>query len=152
MAKAASRTYREKHREKLIAWDARSRAEDLGRRRATSLLSLLNEGAADKYTWKTHTPIRYPDRVEHHCTGCNRDRFLNTWWKEKSAGPESSEQSGTDRYMCSYCFVNDWPRVVPETSLGKLASIFRSPDVPRSKAQQKEHVKEKGIESEKPKK
>jgi hypothetical protein len=147
-AKVRACTYREKHREQNNAYAARAH-EDLGRRRTNSLYVLLNRGVADRYTWETHTPIRYPDRVDHHCTGCNRDRFLNTWWKQKSSRLEPSEHSDPDRYMCSHCFANDWPRVVPETYTGNLPKIFRSPDFPRSKVQQKEHVKEKVIESDK---
>jgi hypothetical protein len=76
----------------------------------------------------------------------------DTWWKEKSSRLESSEQSDPDHYMCSHCFANDWPRVVPETYTGKLPRIFRSPDLPQSKVQQKELAKEKEIESDKTRK
>jgi hypothetical protein len=75
-AKALARAHKEKHREKANAYALRFQQEDLGRRRATNLYSILQHEVADKYTWKTHTPIRYPDRVDHHCTGCNRERFL----------------------------------------------------------------------------
>lgn len=54
--------------------------------------------------------------------------------------------------MCSHCFANDWPRVVPETYTGKLPRIFRSPDLPQSKVQQKELAKEKETESDKTRK
>lgn len=107
------------------------------------------EGSANAFTWKTHTWIRYPDRVAHHCTGCHRDRFLRLWWKEK---PEVSEESGPDRYMCNHCFANDWPRVVPETYTGRLASMFTSPELPLTRAQLAELGKEKETESNKPQK
>jgi hypothetical protein len=150
--KLHARKYWEENREKYKARDARARAEDIRRRRTINLFVILQRGGADKYTWKTHTPIRYPDRVDHYCTGCSRERFLNTWWKEKLGRPESSEQSGPDRYMCNNCFANDWPRVVPETYTGRLPPIFMSPDLPLSKAQEQELAKEKEIESDKPQK
>jgi hypothetical protein len=75
-AKTLARAHKEKHREKANAYALRFQQEDLGCRRATNLYSILQHEVADKYTWKTHTPIRYPDRVDHHCTGCNRERFL----------------------------------------------------------------------------
>jgi len=116
------------------------------------LFRLLCDGTANKYTWKTHIPIRYSDKVAHHCTGCNRNRFLERWWQEKSEIPESSEQSNPDRYMCTNCFANDWPRVVPETYTGKLHGIFKSPDFPPSKAEKEELAMKKGAESDKPEK
>ncbi|KAG9533495.1 hypothetical protein KCU93_g409, partial [Aureobasidium melanogenum] len=114
-----------------LAW-----AEDLSRRRANQLANFLLRGAAERSTWRTHAPIRYTDRVDHHCTSCNRNRFLRKWWKEKPEAPRNSEQPNPDRYMCNHCFANDWPRVVPETYKGKLPAIFRSPEFPLYKAHQ----------------
>lgn len=145
--KAIVHAHWEMNREKYNARNAHDRETNLKRRRSIALYVLLNKGLADTHTWKTHTPIRYSDRVDHHCTGCNRDRFLMAWWKEKSETPDLSDQ---DRYMCNHCFANDWPRVVPETYTGNLANIFRSPELPLSKAQQEELAEEKGTESDKP--
>jgi hypothetical protein len=140
----------EGRREEHNARNAHYRETDLKRRRSIALFVLLKRGVADTHTWKTHIPIQYSDRVDHHCTGCNRGRFLTRWWKEKSETPELSKQSDPDRYMCSYCFANDWPRVVPETYTGQLYNIFRSPELPLSKAQREELAKGKGTESDKP--
>jgi hypothetical protein len=145
--KAFVHAHREKNREKYNARSAHHWETNLELRRSSTLSVLLNKGVNDTHTWKTHTPIRYSDRVDHHCTGCNRDRFLMAWWKEKLETPELWDQ---DRYMCNRCFANDWPRVVPETYTGYLANIFRSPELPLSKAQKEELAKEKGTESDKP--
>lgn len=147
--KASSRARSERSRDKHQAASRRAHAEDLSYRRSTQLDNLVRRKAANALTWKTHTYVRYPDRVDHHCTGCNRDRFLMLWWKER---PEVSEESGPDRYMCNHCFANDWPRVVPETYTGKLAKIFTSPELPLTKAQRAELGKEKEPESDKPRK
>ena len=139
----------EKTRDKHQAASKRRHAENLSQRRWRQLDKVLRRGSANAFTWKTHTWIRYPDRVAHHCTGCHRDRFLRLWWKEK---PEVSEESGPDRYMCNHCFANDWPRVVPEIYTGRLASIFTSPELPLTRAQLAELGKEKETESNKPQK
>lgn len=117
-------------------------ANDLGYRRATWLGRLLLQGAVERYTWRTHAPIQYTDRVDHYCTSCNRDRFLKRWWKEKPEASGHSEQPSPDRYMCNHCFANDWPRVVPETYQGTLFQIFKSPELPQSRAQKQERIEE----------
>jgi len=139
----------EKSRDRHQAHSKRRHAEDLSSRRSKHLNYFIRRGPSNALTWKTHTHIRYLDRVAHHCTSCNRDRFLRLWWKEK---PEVSEESGPDRYMCNHCFANDWPRVVPETYTGRLASIFTSPELPLTRAQLAELGKEKETESNKPQK
>jgi hypothetical protein len=150
--KAHARMHRENNHKKYRASRAHAWVEDLRLRRAKTLYTIFQRGGTDRYTWKTHTPTRYPDRVDHHCTGCNRERFLMLWWKEKPQTPKLTEQSDTDRYMCNTCFANDWPRVVPETYTGRLHRLFRSPDLPLSTAQLKELAKQKEPESDKPKK
>lgn len=141
------REHLEKNRDKHRLNSIRAHAERLSYRRSKKLNTLLHEGVVNDFTWKTHTYIRYPGRVAHQCTGCNRDRVLKLWWKEK---PEVSEESGPDRYMCNHCFANDWPRVVPETYTGRLASIFRSPELPLSRAPRAGLTMEKETESDKP--
>lgn len=78
-------------------------------------------GELDKdWSWRTHTPLVYPIRVDHHCTACDRDRYLKIWWKQKS------ETSTTDepRYMCTSCFASDPERMMPERHPPKLPGFF----------------------------
>ncbi|KEQ68563.1 hypothetical protein M436DRAFT_58224 [Aureobasidium namibiae CBS 147.97] len=127
--KQKNREYRKKH-----PGVEHLQHEQLSIRRATRLVEQVFSGRsktiANTYTWKTHTPVSFDDKVEHHCTACHRFRFLKHWWKEKSR-PETTETSSNhDRYMCSRCFANDWNLVVPETFSGRLPRLFTSPDYP----------------------
>lgn len=141
--------YRARHEatpEKYIEADY---ANNLGYRRSTHLSQLLWRGLVERYTWRTHSPIQYADRVDHYCASCNRHRFLKRWWKEKPEGSGYSEQPSPDRYMCNHCFANDWPRVVPETYEGKLHNIFRSPELPLRTGHQGERAEGNGDEDNK---
>lgn len=92
-------------------------------RRAMWLNAFLRNGRwlKEGWTWKLHTPVKTPDRVDRHCTACDRDRFLKLWWATK-AEPTT--------YVCSSCFANDFNLVVPEGQHDKLPAIFTSPDHP----------------------
>lgn len=147
-ALARAREFRDEYK----AASHRNYTESLSYRRSKRLSNLVLRGKDNVLTWKTHTPIRYLDPVDHHCTGCNRDRLLMVWWQEKPDNPEVSGESRPDRYMCNRCFANDWPRVVPETYTGKLNGIFTSPELPLIKAQRTKLGKEKETESDKPQK
>jgi hypothetical protein len=82
------------------------------------------------WTWKTHKPVSYDDRVDHRCTACDKIRFLKHWWKGKPLPDATDVKSNQDRYMCNHCFATDWDLIVPEKHTGKLPGIFTSPDHP----------------------
>ncbi|KEQ92186.1 hypothetical protein AUEXF2481DRAFT_434906 [Aureobasidium subglaciale EXF-2481] len=100
---------------------------DLPTRRA---LELRNRDLR-RYTWKSHEPVTFSDRVDLRCTACDSSRYLKFWWREKTLGKSVKGNTTTDRYMCNRCFANDWPRMVPETYPGDLPPVFRSPDLPQ---------------------
>lgn len=78
-------------------------------------------GGLDKnWSWKTHTPLLYPTRVDHHCTACDRDRYLKNWWKQKSDTSKTDEP----RYMCTSCFASDPERMMPERHPSNLPGFF----------------------------
>ena len=106
--------------------------EKLSVRRATTLgIRVFAESwRMEAWTWKTHKPVSYHDRVDHHCTACDRIRFLKHWWKEKPRPDTTDVKSNQDRYMCNYCFANDMDLIVPEKYSGRLPQIFTSPDHP----------------------
>ncbi|KAH0365944.1 hypothetical protein KCU65_g5658, partial [Aureobasidium melanogenum] len=96
------------------------------RRRSQRLFKILNEPRwiIEGWTWKLHTPVITPDRVDHHCTACNKDRFLRIWWATK-AEPTT--------YICNTCFASDFNLMVPDVPAAqhkKLPRIFTSPDHP----------------------
>ena len=78
---------------------------------------LLNEN----WSWKTHAPLISPTSIDHHCTACDRDRYLKVWWKEKSEASTTDEP----RYMCTPCFASDPERMMPEKHPAKLSGFFR---------------------------
>lgn len=128
-AKQATRAYRQEH-----PVEHNLAHEQLSIRRATTLVKHVFHGRpksiAETYTWKTHAPVSFDDKVEHRCTACDQSRFLKYWWREKPR-PEATETSSHhDRYMCSRCFASDWNLVVPETYSGRLSKLFTSPDYP----------------------
>jgi len=77
----------------------------------------VNEG----WSWKLHTPVKTPDRVDRHCTTCDRNRFLKLWWATK-AEPTT--------YVCNSCFANNFDLMVPEGQHKKLSPVFTSPHLP----------------------
>ncbi|KAG9700529.1 hypothetical protein KCU95_g731, partial [Aureobasidium melanogenum] len=96
------------------------------RRRSQRLFGILNENRwiREGWTWKLHTPVITPDRVDHYCTACQKDCFLRVWWATK-AEPTT--------YICNSCFASDFDLMVPEVPDGrnkKLPQIFTSPDYP----------------------
>jgi hypothetical protein len=101
----------------------KSMRENLGFRRTKALANSLNNGRWIKegWTWKLHTPVITPDRVDRHCTACHKDRFLKLWWATK-AEPTT--------YLCNTCFANDFDLMVPEGQHGKLPAVFTSPHLP----------------------
>jgi hypothetical protein len=102
---------------------ARLRQESLIHRRATALSDSMKSGRwiREAWTWKLHTPVVTPDRVDRHCTGCHQDRFLKLWWATK-AEPTT--------YMCNSCFANDFDIMVPEGQQKPLPPVFTSPHLP----------------------
>lgn len=74
----------------------------------------------ENWSWRSHAPLVYPSRVDHHCTACDRDRFLKIWWKEKSITSTIHE----NRYMCTLCFASDPERIMPEQHPAKLPAFF----------------------------
>ncbi|KAH0384008.1 hypothetical protein KCU92_g4824, partial [Aureobasidium melanogenum] len=93
------------------------------RRRSQYLFKVLsgNRCITEGWTWKLHTPVVTPERVDHHCTACQRDCFLRVWWATK-ADPTT--------YICNSCFASDFDLMVPEGQHKKLPRIFTSPDYP----------------------
>lgn len=136
--KASWRAKNKRHSEKYVEINSLAWANNLDIRRAMTLSKLLSKEAVARYTWITHAPTQYTERVVHCCTSCNRNRLLRRWWQEKPEAPECSGQLNSDRYMCNHCFANDWPRVVPETYEGCLYDIFRSPEFPLYKGRHQE--------------
>lgn len=92
-------------------------------RRSNLLLSVLRRGRWSKegWSWKFHTPVITPDRVDHQCTACQQHRFLKVWWATK-AEPTT--------YMCNLCFASNFDIMVPEGHHKRLPQIFNSPDLP----------------------
>lgn len=97
--------------------------QNLSHRRSQRLLKILSRGRwiREGWTWKLHTPVITPDRVDHHCTACQQHRFLRIWWATK-AEPTT--------YMCNSCFASDFDIMVPEGEHKRLSQIFKSPDLP----------------------
>ncbi|CAD0090081.1 unnamed protein product [Aureobasidium vineae] len=94
-------------------------------RRTVGLRTLLHQKAKtgrleEAWSWKTHAPIVYPTRVDHHCTACDQDRYLKTWWSQKQ-DPTNSDES---LYMCTRCFASDPDRIIPERHPPNLPSFF----------------------------
>jgi hypothetical protein len=111
-----------------------SQHEKLSTRRATKLQqSVFNKPwRLEAWTWKTHTPISYNDRVDHLCTVCDENRFLKHWWKEKLRPEATDTDPDQDRYMCNHCFANNFNLVVPEnrSEIPRLSQLFTSPNYP----------------------
>ncbi|CAD0091250.1 unnamed protein product [Aureobasidium vineae] len=107
----------------LREYNARKWREDLSGRRSISLFKFLQNSrwSREGWTWKLHEPVITPDRVDRHCTACQRDRFLKVWWATK-AEPIT--------YVCNPCFANDFDIVVPEGQHKWLPGIFSSPHLP----------------------
>ncbi|KEQ69258.1 hypothetical protein M436DRAFT_76192 [Aureobasidium namibiae CBS 147.97] len=65
----------------------------------------------EELPWKTHRPIRYDEKTEHHCAGC---KFTRT------GGGKLHWQSlvDPDVYLCTSCYVPsespDWNKIMPE--------------------------------------
>ena len=120
--------------------------KNLGDRRSDRLLQRVFSTwrTTETWTWKTHKPVSYHDRIDHRCTACGKLRFLKYWWKEKPCDKATDTSSDQDRYMCNHCFANDWNLVVPEKYSGKLPLLFTSPDhpLPSMRLRSKEEVKE----------
>jgi len=120
--------------------------KNLGTRRSIRLLQHVfsTRRLTKTWTWKTHKPVSYHDRVDHRCTACDQIRFLKYWWKEKPCDEAKDTSSDQDRYMCNHCFANDWNLVVPEKYSGKSPLLFTSPDhpLPFKRQRSKEAVKE----------
>ncbi|KAH0339577.1 hypothetical protein KCU81_g7161, partial [Aureobasidium melanogenum] len=93
------------------------------RRRSQRLFRILSENRwiREGWTWKLHTPVITPDRVDHHCTACQKDCFLRVWWATK-AEPTT--------YICNSCFASHFDLMVPEGQHKRLPQIFTSPDYP----------------------
>ncbi|CAD0089700.1 unnamed protein product [Aureobasidium vineae] len=106
--------------------------EALATRRATSLQGFLasKRWERDNWIWRTHKPALYDDRVDHHCTACDKNRFLKGWWKEKNPAHDTDTHPDKDRYMCNACFANNWDLMVPIAYSSKLIPIFTSPEYP----------------------
>lgn len=82
-------------------------------------------GALGKnWSWRSHAPVIYNTRVEHHCTACDRERYLALWWKEKISTSTTDES----RYMCNACFASDSERIMPEKHPAKLPGFFTDTD------------------------
>ena len=64
-----------------------------------------------KLPWKTHTPILYPEKVEHECSKCvvTRHGGFKMWWKRKS-GPD---QDDNELYECHKGYFTG-PEAMPE--------------------------------------
>jgi hypothetical protein len=108
--------------------------EKLSTRRATKLQQCVfnTPWRMETWTWKTHTPISYHDRVDHYCTACDEIRFLKHWWKEKLHPDAMETDPDQARYMCNHCFANDFKLMVPENSsdIPRLSQLFTSPNFP----------------------
>ncbi|KAH0285105.1 hypothetical protein M436DRAFT_86044 [Aureobasidium namibiae CBS 147.97] len=97
--------------------------ESLQYRRGLSLrLAMRSKRLVEEgWSWRLHTPVHTPDRVDRHCTACDQDRFLKLWWATK-AEPTT--------YMCNSCFANDFDLMVPEGQHKNLPAVFTSPHLP----------------------
>jgi hypothetical protein len=122
---AAHREYgqRPERRQSKVEVRARLQRESLAYRRATALALSMHTGRwiKEAWTWKLHTPVVTPDRVDRHCTGCHQDRFLKLWWATK-AEPTT--------YICNSCFASDFDIMVPEGQHKPLPPVFTSPHLP----------------------
>jgi hypothetical protein len=111
-----------------------SQHEKLSTRRATKLQQFIfnKPWRLRAWKWKTHTPISYLDRVDHHCTACDENRFLKHWWKEKLRPEATGTDPNQDRYMCNHCFANEFNLMVPEnrSEIPRLSQLFTSPNFP----------------------
>ena len=103
--------------------DAQRYNESLEYRREQSLrITMTNKRWVNEgWSWKLHTPVKTPDRVDRHCTTCDRNRFLKLWWATK-AEPTT--------YVCNSCFANNFDLMVPEGQHKKLSPVFTSPHLP----------------------
>lgn len=107
-------------------WHAQRYEQSLQIRRARALRLVLHakRWIKEGWTWKLHTPVKTPDRVDRHCTACHQNRFLMLWWATK-AEPTT--------YLCNMCFANDFDLMVPEGTHKKLPAVFTSPHLPESR-------------------
>lgn len=102
---------------------AQSTRESLRFRRGRWLVAILQQSRwiKERWTWKLHVPVKTADRVDHHCTACDRNRFLRLWWATK-VEPTT--------YMCNTCFASDFDLMVPEGQHKKLPRLFTDPSHP----------------------
>lgn len=62
--------------------------------------------------WKSHIPVIYPQRVEHHCTSCEftRVRGARLWFRSKPPKTHNTEE-----YLCYKCYTsNGWAASMPQ--------------------------------------
>lgn len=69
------------------------------------------------FTWKTHTPIVYPEVVRHTCASCKiRRRRRRLWWRRNSTDPEKQTDSqdkdqtnpaNPELFDCHGCYTKD---------------------------------------------
>lgn len=68
--------------------------------------------------WKTYAPVKYNDKVEHFCHGCDWTRHggMQLWWRRRRRAGEASDKhvadSGasehlgkSDEFLCHGCYV-----------------------------------------------
>ncbi|CAD0097678.1 unnamed protein product [Aureobasidium mustum] len=65
----------------------------------------------EELPWKTHTPILYPEKVEHECSSCvvTRHGGFKMWWKRNPR----PDQDDNELYKCHKCYFTG-PEAMPE--------------------------------------
>lgn len=69
--------------------------------------------------WKGYVPLKYDDKVEHYCHGCDwtRNGGLQLWWQRRCRadeesgkhtvnGGESERSEKSDEFLCHGCYVS----------------------------------------------
>lgn len=65
-------------------------------------LVLTSAWVRELLPWRTHTPILYPEKVEHTCAKClvTRHSGFKMWWKRKT----DLDQDDNEIYLCHKCY------------------------------------------------
>jgi hypothetical protein len=91
-------------RKDLVARERQRRATDNNyAQRSDMRIWLLRCSQPDAFSWKTHVPMIYPNKVVKTCSACGKTRFAGArlWWKRLGL------------YECHTCYTADVSRAMP---------------------------------------
>jgi hypothetical protein len=91
-------------RKDLVAQERQRRATDNNyAQRSDMRIWLLRCSQPDAFSWKTHVPMIYPQKVVKTCSACGKTRFAGArlWWKRLGL------------YECHTCYTADVSRAMP---------------------------------------